>query len=1260
MSEETAARSMAAPEGAAAEGAAPEAVARLFRGLLPEQRQIVTTLDRPVFVAAGAGSGKTFTLTRRIVWALCPGSGEGGRPYLDSLDQALVITFTEKAAGEIKERVRSALREAGLAEEALGVDAAWVSTIHHMCARILRTHALDLGLDPQFAMVGEQEARVLRRQATEDALAELDGDPGLDALFAEYSASSGAFGRGEGVLGLVAAVRDKAASAVSGLDSLAFADASVSVANVMASLAESYEALCGCDSKYPDELERCREALGRLRAYCELAPGRRTAEAAAEVLEGLYRPNGNKWRAKAVKQFCTEAQQALGIAAGEVALARAQALEEPLMRLARRIDVLYAEEKRARRVLDNDDLLQLLARAFREHPEIADAYSSKFRLVMVDEFQDTNGQQVSMVKGLSGPGACHLTTVGDAQQAIYGFRGADVGVFEDRGAEVGEAGAVRLDYNFRSDDAILRFVARVCGTTGIVPAFMDLRAKPNRESDFPEDRAPRVVVELTRAHKLGARAVPKAERGRIAARQLADRLARIREAGVEPRRMAVLMRSLNDADTYIAALRARGLESVVVGGSTFARAPEVRTVLALLRTLANPQDTKSGVFPLLSSGMFALDADDMLLLATKPQEVLDAPAKRRINVGAREGEPFFGDVGPSERLVAARRVLGRAWARVGALPVADVCLMAVRESGWLARLEGRGVSGRAVAANVLAAIRHVRELAEPAALDAIRAADEFGRWLDAAKEGPASLSGEGLDAVSLMTAHASKGLEFDVVAVVGSCGSERPRPAPRLLSRRDGERVVLSLAPSSFTLPDLGEDAPAGPEDCASPLEWRSLMEAERAESETREDGRLLYVALTRAKECVVLAMDVTEKKDESLSPAMANDICHALFAERPRSGEEGFDYGGAASGLARTVDVSLAADGSVEVDDGDTGIEDAAAGEGGTDGGACVGAAAATGLAVEKGPSAEATDGRRAFELFDIDAETHARLGSWRPREGVFSYSSAHRARAAGLTAPDAHDAGGTPVKGASLTLDDVLDLPVPEPVDAAETARAAQVPRGEAPAEGRCRGTADVPAALPWEDDSADPAETDDADRATSLGSAFHELARYMVETGHAPADGRVDVVARTYGVGRRDLGRLRAALARWEGSDLRREVLAHGLVRAEVPFFCEVASPLGSDLEGVIDLLATDEASTAGLAATPAGSVSRAGRPQALLVDYKTGDHGLTYAQIRSRHEMQARFYASVLRRQGFGDVDCAFVCVELEDGAGRPVVTRYRFR
>ena len=99
--------------------------------LMPQQRDIVTTLDRPLFVSAGAGSGKTFTLTRRILWALSPESG----PFIQSLDQVLAITFTKDAAAEIRERVRGALIEAGMDDAALQVDDAWSSTIHGMCSR---------------------------------------------------------------------------------------------------------------------------------------------------------------------------------------------------------------------------------------------------------------------------------------------------------------------------------------------------------------------------------------------------------------------------------------------------------------------------------------------------------------------------------------------------------------------------------------------------------------------------------------------------------------------------------------------------------------------------------------------------------------------------------------------------------------------------------------------------------------------------------------------------------------------------------------------------------------------------------------------------------------------------------------------------------------------------------------------------------------------------------------------------------------------
>ena len=171
-----------------------------------------------------------------------------------------------------------------------------------------------------------------------------------------------------------------------------------------------------------------------------------------------------------------------------------------------------------------------------------------------------------------------------------------------------------------------------------------------------------------------------------------------------------------------------------------------------------------------------------------------------------------------------------------------------------------------------------------------------------------------------------------------------------------------------------------------------------------------------------------------------------------------------------------------------------------------------------------------------------------------------------------------------------------------------------------------------------------TEDADRATNLGSAFHELAQAMVERGGRVGEAEVCARADYWNLSARARARLGAALARWEGSALRAEALSHGLVRAEVPFFCRVDSPHGRYLEGAIDLLATD-----------------AGSDDALLVDYKTGDAGLSVEEVRQRHQMQAEFYADVLAHQGFSSVTCVFVCVEREDPTdpAQPLQVRYRF-
>ena len=187
------------------------------------QLGIVRTLDRPVFVEAGAGSGKTFTLTRRIAWALSPGSGEDGAPFLDDLSQVLVITFTNAAAREIKERVRSTLRSAGMGEAALQVDSAWISTIHGMCSRILRRHALDLGLDPRFRVASGNEAKALMDQALEEVVgsAVRQGETRSSRPRSTSTAwGTAARNAQRGVVGIVSALMDAAHSAPRGFDSL--------------------------------------------------------------------------------------------------------------------------------------------------------------------------------------------------------------------------------------------------------------------------------------------------------------------------------------------------------------------------------------------------------------------------------------------------------------------------------------------------------------------------------------------------------------------------------------------------------------------------------------------------------------------------------------------------------------------------------------------------------------------------------------------------------------------------------------------------------------------------------------------------------------------------------------------------------------------------------------------------------------------------------------------------------------------------------
>lgn len=1258
--------------------------------LMPQQLEIVKTLDRPLFVSAGAGSGKTFTLTKRIVYALSPESG----PFVEHLDQVLAITFTKDAAAEIRDRVRRALIEEGMDDEALAVDDAWISTIHGMCSRILRAHALELGIDPEFSVLTDTDE--LMDQAVEHVLGRATGEgadealaASLKALFSWYpmAGEGGPFGAGTTVKGLVRRLLELSSQLAGGMDDVRVARGSADTS----ALADAYRAALGTSPKASEIAQTALEAIDAFDA----SDG--TMADAARLMMACAMP-------RASKAFPKEQVALLKAEAADtfinVSLACGGAALDGLMALARAVEAEYRALKDAQCVLDNNDLLRLAYEALRDHPAIRAAYEGRFKMVMIDEFQDTDQMQVELIRYLTGPGERALCTVGDAQQSIYRFRGAEVEVFRRQERKVGAAGAegdgsgagdtptapgagvapadvdgasavdaapagklVKLVRNFRSHDEVLRYVARVFDGTdgGLMDGFLDLEASDGRKDTL--------VAPASRRQAIFVAGGSTQERTQAKARAIAERFRALADAGQPQGGMVLLLGRMTAAGVYAQAFRDQGLDCVIAGGSVFAQAAEVKAVRALVCALANPADTAQGLMPLLASPLFALGAQEFLALATRVDPETGETSRRNLDAGiwAHEDAPGLEGLPLLDR---AREVMRAAFVRVGRDPFAQVARDVVDESGWLVRLAAKGPEGKAVAANVLKALDAVAE-AEAELGNAPRSiALAFDRFL-AGKEAPGALNEDGGGAVRIMTVHASKGLEYPVVAVADCFGVRREGGTVQMgRDARGAEVVALPGRFQGVTLADgtrvRGDDVkkqfehafkgkgsslwlpPELMDDvCAtgSPAEAFGRLRSDEESLALEERARLLYVAMTRARELVILAMDTGVSRGKVPAPAfdVERDLTYdvlrrilptsgldvpeldadRLVFDNSRPGDyelialAGFTFG------EQTFEANAAIDATGTLVRGALGDGDdatAAGGDAATSDAAA--ATAATPGAAVPGPADPEPD---SFELVR-PAAVGVRVGpTRRPARDSYSYTSI----AAALHAEDEDRAGAA--AGATLDLP-ACDSPESQSADGDV---ACQVVDGSelVIAVG---GDAAAPAAS-----GGDP---------LALGSAFHAACQWLIETGSEllPA-ARADALARTWGLTDARRARFDAALERWLGSAVRRELLAWPRVMAEVPFFslgCDDGdiARYGDFAEGAIDALGCDPTD----------------RSNALVIDYKTGGtEDETPEELRVKHELQARVYADVLHRAGYARVDIRFVRVEQADpkAPGEPQVVSY---
>jgi ATP-dependent helicase/nuclease subunit A len=801
-------------------------------GLTDEQEEAVERRRGAMLLAANAGSGKTTVLVERFVRAV---HEDGVAP-----SRILAITFTERAAGELRERVRRRLYELGDPGAARETEAAFVSTIHGFCARLLRAHPLAAGLAPGFAVLDDGTAIGLRQEAFEAALAAWMADERAVDLAAACGVDQ--------LAAAIGAVHDELRSRGHTRPELPRARPRHDGAVVRRALADAGRALAGELGAARGGGARVEAALAQLEADPE-----RVALAELKLHRGaraLQTPAADAHEAARVR--CLEAE---ADAAGMVA---AELLGDLLARFA----VAYARRKEARGALDFDDL-ELSARdLLAGDAELRARWSERFELLMVDELQDTNPREMAILAALD---RGNLFTVGDEFQSIYGFRHAEVGIFRDRRRALIAGGGVRaLSRNFRSRPGLLAAInATFAPLFG--PDFVPLVAG-RADAPAPE---PRLELLLNDAKGWREPTTPGAgpawrrAEAAILGRRIAELIA---TGGARPGEVVVLLRYATSAGIYERALAERGVPVASGPGGGFYAGQEVSDLAAYARVLANPLDD-AALYAVLASPLGGVAADGLAVLGLAaralgrpPWEVLgaaqggDPPARAALAPLGGEDRVRLTEV---HDLIAAER---RAAPRLGP---AELFLRS--------DYPRRAACGPLGLANLQKLLRLAREFEARDGRDLRRFADRLaaGR-LGSAREQDAQLADA--DAVRLMTVHAAKGLEFPVVCYA-DLGHGPPIGLPLVLT--DGERVGLRL-PTLDHAPRVDAFAYAA-------------LRARREGAALAEEQRIAYVAMTRARERLILsgaadfarwpAVGAAAPAIAWLAPAMVPDLGDRLAA---------------------------------------------------------------------------------------------------------------------------------------------------------------------------------------------------------------------------------------------------------------------------------------------------------------------------------------------------------------------------------------------
>ncbi|MDB4969148.1 MAG: UvrD/REP helicase [Myxococcales bacterium] len=850
-------------------------------------------------VQAGAGTGKTHalvTLYLHLVGGVTASARRVAPPRI------AVVTFTEKAAGELKERIRArlgavtkasdvdgeverceptlvsaaraldvALPDAKAWAEALAsLGAAPIGTFHSFCANLLRRHAARAALDPDYKLL-DDDAASLATQAAEravlDALTAGDGD--VEELVAQFNFRAN--GRARGLVELLVELRGRRAEEgrdAAGLD----ANYALEAMKQAAAIAEArFDEIARRLPGLARELSPKSTSAPRARELCDALAtfDVRRAEDVSQFVRALKKISGNA--VKDWKPLVDEAARGLSDARASL---KAAPLASALARLVAAVETSYRAQKRRAGVVDFTDLLTMARDLLRDDAEVRASVRSRFDAILVDEFQDTNPVQAELVRLLGGrqpdDESARLFVVGDRKQSIYEFRGADVGVFAQAAAQLVEAGGREelLGQSRRSAPGVLSLCNALFARAlhGYEPARDDLSAF-RQEAPSPSG-----------AELLAVAPGPSADCRLREARAVARRIAQLRAGGRRLGDMAILLRRFTHLTDYLDALRAAGLPYFVVRGRGFFAAQEVRDLASALTVIDDPDDLLALV-ALLRSPIVGVSDETLARLALagmlRTRVLLDASTALPDSLTRAEAEGL-------DRFRTRFRELRLTADRLG--PAA--CAQAIVDDGDLVAVLASTPDGEQRVANLLRLVEKAREFEDRggdlrAFANYLRRAAAPGGEAQAAE---AQVADERDDVVRVMTVHQAKGLEFPVV-FVPACGSlERNDNAPILYDATEGLGLKLR-----------DEHLPAERMHTAAS---RRVAQA-RQRRQAAESMRVFYVAATRARDLVVFSGELMRAHQ----PSWRAQLDAVVTDERTRAAVESAVASTGAPTLLRVID---------------------------------------------------------------------------------------------------------------------------------------------------------------------------------------------------------------------------------------------------------------------------------------------------------------------------------------------------------------------